>query len=149
VEKCRPISSTPVPGTPWCVVWTGDRRVFFYNPANKTSVWVRPEELTGRTDVDEMIRVCPIPKIKRAEATSTTSPLPDASDVRRKITVTAAAVVPCAEPAPAPLALPTHDDTRPPGEDASPEPPQKRIRTSSNGKTSYSYKLFIEFKGSR
>ncbi len=26
-EKARPISSNPVAGTPWCVVWTGDRKV--------------------------------------------------------------------------------------------------------------------------
>ncbi len=25
-DKSRPVSSTPVPGTPWCVVWTGDNR---------------------------------------------------------------------------------------------------------------------------
>ena len=25
-DKTRPVSSTPVPGTPWCVVWTGDNR---------------------------------------------------------------------------------------------------------------------------
>ena len=31
-DKSRPMSSTPVPGTPWCVVWTGDSRSFFYNP---------------------------------------------------------------------------------------------------------------------
>ncbi|KAJ8921975.1 hypothetical protein NQ315_008612 [Exocentrus adspersus] len=54
-DKSRPISSTPVPGTPWCVVWTGDGRVFFYNPSSRTSVWERPEELLKRTDVDKMV----------------------------------------------------------------------------------------------
>lgn len=33
-DKSRPISSTPISGTPWAVVWTGDSRVlwvfFFY-----------------------------------------------------------------------------------------------------------------------
>ena len=81
-EKCRPISSTPVPGTPWCVVWTGDKRVFFYNPSNKTSVWEKPQELVGRYDVEEMIKNCPdvskTAKVKKAEATSTTSPSSDA-----------------------------------------------------------------------
>ena len=31
-DRSRPVSSTPVPGTPWCVVWTGDSKSFFYNP---------------------------------------------------------------------------------------------------------------------
>lgn len=26
-DKSRPVSSTAVSGTPWCVVWTGDNRV--------------------------------------------------------------------------------------------------------------------------
>lgn len=47
-DKSRPISSTPISGTPWCVVWTGDSRVFFYNPSTRTSVWERPEDLIGR-----------------------------------------------------------------------------------------------------
>ncbi|KAL1508885.1 hypothetical protein ABEB36_003707 [Hypothenemus hampei] len=54
-DKSRPVSSTPVPGTPWCVVWTGDGRVFFYNPSSRTSVWERPEELLKRSDVDKMV----------------------------------------------------------------------------------------------
>ncbi|XP_045467294.1 transcription elongation regulator 1 isoform X2 [Harmonia axyridis] len=54
-DKSRPVSSTPVPGTPWCVVWTGNGRVFFYNPSSRTSVWERPEELLKRTDVDKMV----------------------------------------------------------------------------------------------
>lgn len=79
-EKCRPISSTPVAGTPWCVVWTGDKRVFFFNPSTKQSVWDRPKDLVGRMDVDELMRNCPDKtggKVKKAEATSTTSPQPD------------------------------------------------------------------------
>ncbi|KAM7360322.1 uncharacterized protein ACRADG_004837 [Cochliomyia hominivorax] len=55
VDKSRPISSTPIPGTPWCVVWTGDARVFFYNPSTRTSVWERPEELVEREEVDKAI----------------------------------------------------------------------------------------------
>lgn len=47
-DKSRPISSTPIAGTPWCVVWTGDSRVFFYNPSTRTSVWERPEDLVGK-----------------------------------------------------------------------------------------------------
>lgn len=58
-DKSRPISSTPIAGTPWCVVWTGDGRVFFYNPSTRTSVWERPEELVGRTDVDKAVLSTP------------------------------------------------------------------------------------------
>ena len=55
-DKNRPaVSSTPVPGTPWCVVWTGDSRSFFFNPSNKQSVWVKPAELVGRSDVAKML----------------------------------------------------------------------------------------------
>ncbi|KAF0300568.1 Transcription elongation regulator 1 [Amphibalanus amphitrite] len=48
-----------------CVVWTGDGRVFFYNPSTRTSVWERPEELNGRTDVDKMLQP---PKQEPAES---------------------------------------------------------------------------------
>ncbi|XP_067657663.1 transcription elongation regulator 1-like [Haliotis asinina] len=54
-EKARPVSSTPVPGTPWCVVWTGDGRCFFYNPSQRQSLWEKPDELLNRPDVDKMI----------------------------------------------------------------------------------------------
>ena len=37
-------------------MWTGDGRVFFYNPSSRTSVWERPEELNGRADVDKMMQ---------------------------------------------------------------------------------------------
>ncbi|OWF46304.1 transcription elongation regulator 1-like [Mizuhopecten yessoensis] len=58
-EKARPVSSTPVPGTPWCVVWTGDGRVFFYNPSQRTSLWEKPEEIQGRPDVEKMLQAPP------------------------------------------------------------------------------------------
>lgn len=61
-DKSRPISSTPIAGTPWCVVWTGDGRVFFYNPSTRTSVWDRPEDLVGRPDVDKAVSSTPIGK---------------------------------------------------------------------------------------
>lgn len=48
LDKSRPIASTPISGTPWCVVWTGDSRVFFYCPSTRTSVWERPEDLIGK-----------------------------------------------------------------------------------------------------
>lgn len=58
-DKSRPVSSTPIAGTPWCVVWTGDGRVFFYNPSTRTSVWERPEDLVGRADVDKAVSATP------------------------------------------------------------------------------------------
>ncbi|MCP3663801.1 MAG: hypothetical protein GY696_15140 [Gammaproteobacteria bacterium] len=62
VDKCRPVSSNPVAGTPWCVVWTGDNRIFFFNPSTRTSVWERPPELYGRPDVDLLVSKPPEPK---------------------------------------------------------------------------------------
>lgn len=58
-DKSRPVSSTPIAGTPWCVVWTGDGKVFFYNPSSRTSVWDRPDELVGRPDVDKAMAAAP------------------------------------------------------------------------------------------
>jgi transcription elongation regulator 1 len=58
-QKSKPISSTAVPGSPWCVVWTKDKRVFFYNPTEKISLWERPAMLIGRIDVDRMVREPP------------------------------------------------------------------------------------------
>uniref|UniRef100_A0A3Q2UNJ9 Transcription elongation regulator 1 n=1 Tax=Fundulus heteroclitus TaxID=8078 RepID=A0A3Q2UNJ9_FUNHE len=57
-QKARPIATNPIPGTP-CVVWTGDDRVFFYNPTTRLSMWDRPEELVGRSDVDKHIQEPP------------------------------------------------------------------------------------------
>lgn len=42
-----------------CVVWTGDDRVFFYNPTTRLSMWDRPDELVGRVDVDKYIQEPP------------------------------------------------------------------------------------------
>ncbi|CCD73720.1 WW domain-containing protein [Caenorhabditis elegans] len=61
-DSTRPISSTPVSGTPWCVVWTGDDKVFFYNPSTKCSVWERPPDTYGREDVDKLVQNPPSPK---------------------------------------------------------------------------------------
>lgn len=87
-QKARPVATNPIPGTPWyashlthndiiaslgdknkecfalpplvrCVVWTGDDRVFFYNPTTRMSMWDRPDELIGRADVDKHIQEPP------------------------------------------------------------------------------------------
>uniref|UniRef100_A0A1I8HJF4 Transcription elongation regulator 1 n=1 Tax=Macrostomum lignano TaxID=282301 RepID=A0A1I8HJF4_9PLAT len=54
-DKSRPVKSQPVPGTPWCVVWTGDDRVFFFNPSKRLSLWDRPEELVGVKEVEKIL----------------------------------------------------------------------------------------------
>ncbi|NXK66708.1 TCRGL protein, partial [Sylvietta virens] len=51
----KPVASTPVPGSPWCVVWTGDDRVFFFNPAMQLSVWERPLDLRHRGDIKRLL----------------------------------------------------------------------------------------------
>lgn len=42
-----------------CVVWTGDKRVFFYNPSTKASLWDCPPELKNRPEVDELTKEPP------------------------------------------------------------------------------------------
>jgi len=70
-DKSRPVSSTPVPGTPWCVVWTGDGRVFFYNPSQRTSVWEKPSDLVNRPEVDKLLEKQPdAVKKNQADASS-------------------------------------------------------------------------------
>ncbi|NXA03258.1 TCRGL protein, partial [Sapayoa aenigma] len=51
----KPVASTPVPGSPWCVVWTGDDRVFFFNPSMQLSVWERPLDLRHRGDIKRLL----------------------------------------------------------------------------------------------
>ncbi|XP_059387363.1 transcription elongation regulator 1-like protein [Carassius carassius] len=51
----RPVASTPIPGSPWCVVWTGDDRVFFFNPTMHLSVWEKPVDLKDRGDLNRII----------------------------------------------------------------------------------------------
>ncbi|KAF7203592.1 transcription elongation regulator 1-like protein isoform X1 [Nothobranchius furzeri] len=65
----RPVASTPIPGSPWCVVWTGDDRVFFFNPTIHLSVWERPEELINY-DISDIIKN---PPHKRKRTTSSES----------------------------------------------------------------------------
>ncbi|XP_047542008.1 transcription elongation regulator 1 isoform X2 [Vanessa atalanta] len=79
-DKSRPVSSTPISGTPWCVVWTGDGRVFFYNPTARLSVWERPAQLAGRPDVDQAVSQPPHGKEAAAkEKVATTTPSKNAN----------------------------------------------------------------------
>ncbi|XP_061084703.1 transcription elongation regulator 1-like protein [Conger conger] len=64
----RPVASTPVPGSPWCVVWTGDDRVFFFNPTMQLSVWEKPVDLKGRGDLSRIMKDPPH-KRKKEEST--------------------------------------------------------------------------------
>uniref|UniRef100_A0A8C5U305 Transcription elongation regulator 1 like n=1 Tax=Malurus cyaneus samueli TaxID=2593467 RepID=A0A8C5U305_9PASS len=52
----KPVASAPVPGSPWCVVWTGDDRVFFFNPSMQLSVWERPLDLRHRGDLKRLLQ---------------------------------------------------------------------------------------------
>ena len=53
--RAKPVASEPVPHSAWCVVFTGDNRVFYFNPSSKLSVWHRPEELLHNKDVDRIL----------------------------------------------------------------------------------------------
>uniref|UniRef100_A0A8D2IX61 Transcription elongation regulator 1-like protein n=1 Tax=Varanus komodoensis TaxID=61221 RepID=A0A8D2IX61_VARKO len=65
----KPVASTPVPGSPWCIVWTGDDRVFFFNPTMQLSVWDKPVDLKNRGDINKIIED---PPHKRKLETSAT-----------------------------------------------------------------------------
>ena len=58
----KPIASHLIAGTAWCVVWTGDDKVFFFNPTTKVSIWERPEELIDNKNVDEILEAGPAKK---------------------------------------------------------------------------------------
>ncbi|XP_033886682.3 transcription elongation regulator 1-like protein [Acipenser ruthenus] len=65
----RPVASTPVPGSQWCVVWTGDDRVFFFNPTMQLSVWDKPVDLKSRGDLNRIIEDPPHKRKKDASPT--------------------------------------------------------------------------------
>ncbi|NXK51148.1 TCRGL protein, partial [Chauna torquata] len=65
----KPVASTPVPGSPWCVVWTGDDRVFFFNPTMQLSVWEKPVDLKHRGDINRIIEDPPHKRKLDAAAT--------------------------------------------------------------------------------
>ncbi|XP_060624633.2 transcription elongation regulator 1-like protein [Anolis sagrei] len=65
----KPVASTPVPGSPWCIVWTGDDRVFFFNPTMQLSVWEKPVDLKNRGDINRIIEDPPHKRKLEASAT--------------------------------------------------------------------------------
>ncbi|XP_047672976.1 transcription elongation regulator 1-like protein isoform X2 [Tachysurus fulvidraco] len=76
----RPVASTPVPGSPWCVVWTGDDRVFFFNPTMQLSVWEKPVDLKDRGDLNKIIEDPPHKRKKDMSEDSSNSPSADDED---------------------------------------------------------------------
>merc|ERR1719259_481291 len=66
-DLMKPVWSLPVSGTPWCVVWTGEAKTFFYNPTSKVSVWERPADLVDHADVEKMLANLP-PEVVRIVA---------------------------------------------------------------------------------
>lgn len=60
----KPVASRPIVGTGWHLVWTGDGKVFFFNPTSKTSIWERPKELVDNDTVDDIINQGPKEKGK-------------------------------------------------------------------------------------
>ncbi|KAM6443331.1 transcription elongation regulator 1-like protein isoform 3-T3 [Liasis olivaceus] len=65
----KPVASIPVPGSPWCIVWTGDDRVFFFNPTMQLSVWEKPVDLKNRGDINRIIEDPPHKRKLEASAT--------------------------------------------------------------------------------
>ena len=63
----KPVAINSVIGTPWCVVWTGDSRSFFYNAVSKESHWVMPEELKDNEQVEKLLSQPPKPKGRKTE----------------------------------------------------------------------------------
>jgi transcription elongation regulator 1 len=51
----RPIASRPIPGKAWRIVFTGDKRVFFFNPISKVSVWEVPKELSSVANLGKLM----------------------------------------------------------------------------------------------
>ncbi|XP_051968988.1 transcription elongation regulator 1-like protein [Xyrauchen texanus] len=76
----RPVASTPVPGSPWCVVWTGDDRVFFFNPTTHLSVWEKPVDLKDRGDLNRIIEDPPHKRKKDSSDDGSNSPYADDED---------------------------------------------------------------------
>ncbi|MXQ94367.1 hypothetical protein E5288_WYG001210 [Bos mutus] len=100
----RPVASTPVPGSPWCVVWTGDDRVFFFNPTMQLSVWEKPMDLRNRGDLNRIIEDPPHKRKLEAAATepsdgSSSEDSREDPDVKTKRNRTEGHVSPSAEEA--------------------------------------------------
>ncbi|XP_063680659.1 transcription elongation regulator 1-like isoform X3 [Bolinopsis microptera] len=69
-DSNKPVAINSVIGTPWCVVWTGDNRSFFYNAVSKESHWVMPDELKDNPQVEKLLTEPPKPKGKEGASLS-------------------------------------------------------------------------------
>ena len=58
-DSSKPVASQLIPGTSWCVVWTGDEKMFFFNPTTRLSIWEKPDELVNNEKVDEIVNKGP------------------------------------------------------------------------------------------
>ena len=63
----KPVASQLIPGTSWCVVWTGDGKQFFFNPTTRLSIWEKPEELEDNDKVDDIVEKGPPSKQSKGE----------------------------------------------------------------------------------
>ncbi|KAL5471285.1 hypothetical protein EMCRGX_G029382 [Ephydatia muelleri] len=60
----HPIASVAITGTPWCVVWTSDQKMFYFNAVKRLSMWSMPEELEDNPQVAKVIDEPPWGKSK-------------------------------------------------------------------------------------
>lgn len=67
-DKSKPVASQLIPGTSWCVVWTGDEKMFFFNPTTRLSIWEKPGELEDNEKVDEIVSKGPPKKQPATES---------------------------------------------------------------------------------
>ena len=51
----RPVSSVPIPGSPWSVVWTSNDKHFFFDATSRVSVWTVPQELVDNPQVAKVL----------------------------------------------------------------------------------------------
>ncbi|NXD72117.1 TCRGL protein, partial [Eolophus roseicapillus] len=70
-RKSTPVHSAGEKSITWnrCVVWTGDDRVFFFNPTMQLSVWEKPVDLKHRGDINRIIEDPPHKRKLEAAAT--------------------------------------------------------------------------------
>ena len=54
-----------------CVVWTGDDRVFFFNPTMQLSVWEKPMDLKDRGDLKRIMEDPPHKRKKESSSSMT------------------------------------------------------------------------------
>lgn len=79
-DKSKPVASQLIPGTSWCVVWTGDGKMFFFNPTTRLSIWERPEELENNDKIEEIISKGPPQKQPILEKRENKSPVAGDTD---------------------------------------------------------------------